>query len=251
MRRALFLAVAVGSILVLVAGFPGAANSKSQHARLVGDTGPRVIGRSVRGRAIRAYERGDRTAPVTLIVGVIHGTETAGLRVVRRLRRVRLPAHVHLWLVPTENPDGMAAGTRQNAHGVDLNRNWPASWRRKGHPWSGEYSGPRPLSEPENRVMRRFIRRVKPALTIWYHQPLDLVYGSDPHVKVLRRYARLAGLPYRPLHVPHGAATLWERIHFHRGAHFVVEFPAGPPSARAVRRNASAALALAPRKPTI
>ena len=46
--------------------------------------------------------------------------------------------------------------------------------------------------------MRAFILRVQPALTIWYHQPLDEVYGSDPHVAVLKRYARLSGLPYRP-----------------------------------------------------
>ena len=235
MRRALLLLVALGSLLVLAAG----SDARTEH--------PVVIGHSVQGRALLAYERGDRSAPVTLVVGVIHGTETAGLRVVRRLRHVRLPAHIHLWLVPTINPDGTAAGNRQNAHGVDLNRNWPAAWRHDGRPWSGEYSGPRPMSEPENRAMRRLIRRIRPALTIWYHQPLDLVYGSDPHVKVLKRYARLSGLPYRRRHVPHGAATLWERVHYPRGVHFVVEFPAGRPSAESVRRNASAVLALAPR----
>lgn len=241
--------VGIAALVVLIAvSLPSGHLLRSPGARMAGHNRPLIIGRSVRGRALLAYERGDRSGPVTLVVGVLHGTETAGLRVVRRLRRVRLPAHVHLWLVPTANPDGMAAGTRQNAHGVDLNRNWPASWRREGRPWSGEYSGPRPMSEPENRAMRRFIRRIKPALTIWYHQPLDLVYGSDRHVKVLKRYARLARLPYRRLHVPHGAATLWERVHFPDGVHFVVELPPGPPSATVVRRNASAVLALAARR---
>lgn len=206
-----------------------------------------VFGHTVKGRWLHAYERGDRAAPVALVVGVIHGTETAGLRVVRRLRRVSLPQHVHLWLVPTLNPDGTALGTRLNARGVDLNRNWRAAWRRRGKPWDLEYSGPRPFSEPETKAMRSFIDRVKPRLTIWYHQPLDLVYGSDPHVKTLKRYARISGLPYRRLHVPHGTATLWERIHYRRGTHFVVEFPAGRPSAVSVRRNAAAVLALAPR----
>ena len=204
-----------------------------------------VIGHSVRGRAIVAYERGDRSAPVTLVVGVIHGTEPAGLAVVSRLRHMRLPKSVHLWLVPTINPDGLAAGTRQNAHGVDLNRNWPAAWKPNGRPWDGYYSGPRPMSEPENRAMRAFILRVRPALTIWYHQPLDMVYGSDPHVAVLRRYARVTGLPYRRLQAPRGAATRWERTRFPRGTHFVVEFPAGPISAATARGNARAVLALA------
>lgn len=205
----------------------------------------RDLGRSVRGREIVAYERGDRTAPVTLVVGVIHGTEPAGLAVIRRLRRVALPPRVHLWLVPTVNPDGLAAGTRQNAHGVDLNRNWPVGWVHNGRPWDGYYSGPRPMSEPENRAMRAFIARVRPALTIWYHQPLDVVYGSDPHVAVLKRYSRLTGLPYRRLPAPPGAATRWERKRFPRGVHFVVEFPAGAISGATARRNASAVVALA------
>ena len=206
---------------------------------------PLVVGQSVRGREIVAYERGDRSAPVTLVVGVIHGSEPAGLAVIRRLRTMPLPNGVHLWLIPTANPDGLAAGTRQNAHGVDLNRNWPAGWKRHGVRWNGDYSGPRPMSEPENRATRAFILRVKPALTIWYHQPLDVVYGSDPHVAVLKRYARLSQLPYRKLVAPPGAATRWERKRFRRGVHFVVEFPAGPISAATARRHASAVVTLA------
>ena len=76
--------------------------------------------------------------------------------------------------------------------------------------------------------MRAFILKVKPALTIWYHQPLDEVYGWDPHVAVLKRYARLSGLPYHRLAAPPGAATRWERNRFPHGVHFVAEFPAGP-----------------------
>jgi murein peptide amidase A len=197
-----------------------------------------VIGHSVRGRPIVAYERGDRSAPATLVVGVIHGSEPAGLAVIAQLRRLPLPPHVHLWLVPAANPDGLAAGTRQNAHGVDLNRNWPDAWVHTA------VSGTRPLSEPENRAMKAFILRVRPKLTIWYHQPLAEVYGSDPHVAVLKRYARLSGLPYRRRTAPRGAATRWQRHQFPRSPAFVVEFPAGPISTAAARRNANAVLAL-------
>jgi protein MpaA len=204
-----------------------------------------VVGHSVRGRPIVAYERGDRSAPATIVVGVIHGTEPGGLAVISRLRRMPLPPHVHLWLVPTVNPDGLAAGTRQNAHGVDLNRNWPTAWVHKGVPWDGYYSGPRPLSEPENRAMRAFFLRVKPKLTIWYHQPLAEVYGSDPHIAVLKRYARLTGLPYRKLVAPRGAATRWQRQRFPRSPAFVVEFPGGRISAATAARNARAVVTLA------
>ena len=46
---------------------------------------------------------------------------------------------IDLWLVPVYNPDGLARHTRRNAHGVDLNRNYPYKWIRQG----GNYdSGP-------------------------------------------------------------------------------------------------------------
>jgi protein MpaA len=225
---------ATAAVLV-VAGIAAAAPQSGQRV---------IVGHSFKGRAIVAYERGDPSAPATLVVGVIHGSEPAGLAVISQLRRLPLPPHVHLWLVPTVNPDGLAAGTRQNAHGVDLNRNWPTAWVHNGVPWDGYYSGPKPMSEPENRAMRAFILRVKPALTIWYHQPLAEVYGSDPHVAVLKRYARLSGLPYKRLPAPPGAATRWQRRHFPSSPAFVVEFPAGRISTATARRNATAVLAL-------
>src|SRR4051812_29122105 len=89
--------------------------------------GPYVVGHSVRSRPIVAYERGDRSAPATLVVGVIHGTEPAGLAVIAQLRRMPLPPHVHLWLVPTLNPDGPPAGPRGDAHGGDPNPHRPAA----------------------------------------------------------------------------------------------------------------------------
>src|SRR5439155_11884796 len=55
--------------------------------------------------------------------------------------------------------DGYSAGTRQNAHGVDLNGKFPSAWR----PLGGIYdSGPRALSKPENRFAYRLIVRVRP-----------------------------------------------------------------------------------------
>src|SRR5712672_3325200 len=70
--------------------------------------------------------------PRILVVGCIHGNEPAGIAIVRALERTHPKAD--LWLVPDLNPDGVAAGTRQNARGVDLNRNFPSLWQHLGHP---------------------------------------------------------------------------------------------------------------------
>ena len=84
-----------------------------------------MLGYSVRHRAITACERGTPGGVALVVVGVIHGDERLGLGVVSRLRALAVPAGVDLWTIATVNPDGLAAGTRQNAHLVDLNRNWP------------------------------------------------------------------------------------------------------------------------------
>src|SRR5918994_3079283 len=77
-------------------------------------------GESVRGRPIVAHRQGEQDAPTrVLVVGQIHGEETAGRRVIATLRRRRAPRGVALWTVRSMNPDGARLGIRQNARGVD------------------------------------------------------------------------------------------------------------------------------------
>ena len=158
-----------------------------------------VIGHSVRGRRIVAVVRGPNDAPrKVLVVGCIHGNECAGLAIISALERAPVVHGVQLWLVPEMNPDGTAADTRQNADGVDLNRNFPYQWERVTDPTY--YSGPRPLSEPETRAAVALIRRIRPSVTIWYHQHQDLVDMAGGDRGVARRYAQLAHL--RPTCLP-------------------------------------------------
>jgi protein MpaA len=199
------------------------------------------LGRSVEGRRLVALERGDPAAPrKVLVVGAIHGNETAGIAVVRRLQQLPVPAGVDLWLVVTVNPDGVAKGTRGNAHGVDLNRNFPLGWRRLGGVYA---SGPRALSEPESRAVVRLVRRVRPRLSIWFHQHMDLVELTGGDRSLVRRFARLVGLPARPLGRYPGSAIAWENGSIPGSTAFAVELPAGPLAA--VDRYARAVLAVA------
>jgi murein peptide amidase A len=202
-----------------------------------------VIGHSAQGREIRATRVGEEGARVNvLVVGDVHGNEPAGEAIVARLRRAKLEG-VTLWLVRTGNPDGRAADTRQNARGVDLNRNFPWRWRPGAR---GTYfPGPRAGSEPETQALMRLVKRVRPQLGIYYHQHLGITVrarGADPAVQ--REYARRTGLPLRSLPDYRGTAIGWQNHLIRDGSAFVVELRAGPAP---VQKHVDAVLALARR----
>ena len=200
-----------------------------------------VLGYSERGRPIRVHRFGDFSSPLKmLVVGCIHGDECEGIDVTRRLARGALPAGLDLWVVHNLNPDGTRLGIRLNGRGVDLNRNFGSEWRRIGRRWDPQYSGPRPWSERETRLARRLVFRARPDVTIWYHQPQAVVRAWGGSVAVARRYARLAGEPYRSIRWPNGTAPNWQNHRFPRAASFVVELPAGPLAPAAAARHARA-----------
>jgi murein peptide amidase A len=204
-----------------------------------------LVGRSAEGRAIQLYGMGPPTARFrVLVVGCIHGDECAGTAVTRRLLRTGAPVGVRILVVQNLNPDGFVRGVRQNARGVDLNRNFGSEWRRLGVPWSPQHAGPRPWSEPETRLARTLVERLRPDVTVWFHQPQGLVRAWGPSVGVARVYARLARMPYRSLRWPHGTGPNWQNHRFPRDAAFVVELPAGRLSAAAAERHADAILGL-------
>ena len=171
------------------------------------------------------------------MVGCIHGNETAGIAVTRRLRELRPPAGTALYLLDTLNPDGVARGTRQDAHGVDLNRNFPGTWRPLGSPGSVHYGGPRAASERETRIAVHLIERLQPQITIWYHQAQAVVDRSGGNVALERAYARRVGLPLQTIPPQPGEATRWQNAAF-RGHDGVRR--------RAARRAAAGGLGDAP-----
>lgn len=150
-----------------------------------------LIGRSVDGRPIFAYRKGNpRAKRVVLVLGQMHGDERAGVRVARHIiNHVRVSRRADVWIVPTMNPDGLAAGTRYNANHVDLNRNWPTGWE------STDTSGASPASEPETRAMRAFLKRVQPTFIASLHQPFGVIGRSDKNMRYVRRLSAELDLP--------------------------------------------------------
>ena len=204
--------VLVGALIaVLVATVGPAADATSRTTSALVTT-REVVGQSVEGRPIVAIHRARPGATrVVLVIGCIHGDERAGMRVVRRLRdRAHLPVDLDLWLVPTVNPDGVAADRRTNAHGVDLNRNFTYHWRPSSHGLT--WSGPAPLSEPESVALQALQERLNPVLTVVFHQPLFGVGSTDKSMPTVRAIARGMRLPVTDLNcsgVCYGTFTGW------------------------------------------
>ncbi len=182
-----------------------------------------------------------------MVVGAIHGDEGAGRAVVRLLAADGAGSSSDIWLISTVNPDGALRGTRTNARGVDLNRNFSRGWRGS-RPGQLSYSGPRPFSEPEARAVRRLVLRLRPRVTIWFHQPWGQVLAPCHGAAALqRRYARIAGLPLkrcRGSDLP-GTATRWQTHLVQGSTAFVVELGPGRLKPAAARRHARAVQAVA------
>lgn len=229
------LGLLVAAVPVLSAAPAGSVTSESDDD-VNAVIGKRVLGKSVRDRRIMAYRLGDPGTTKVVLIATMHGNEAAPRRILQTLRDGE-PVHgIDLWVVPTYNPDGLAAGTRKNARGVDLNRNYPYRWADL----DGNYeSGPKPGSEPETRAMMRFLRDVKPFRILSFHQPLYGVDTDTKRKKFARRVARRLDLPAKRFDcggVCHGTMTGWYNANF-KGAALTVEYGAKP-SRRTMRVRA-------------
>jgi murein peptide amidase A len=201
-----------------------ATNARS-HPAVVGT---RVIGHTVKGRAIGAWRFGQPSSSRKVVIfGAMHGDETGPSRILYNLRDGRKITGADIWVIPHYNPDGSARHTRQNAHKVDLNRNFPYHWKRLT---GATNSGPRPASEPETKAVMAFLKEIKPDYVISFHQPLKGVG------RTVNRGAGLVRRLHSGLHLPiksfncdgvcHGTMTEWYNAHF-KGVAVTVEYGQG------------------------
>jgi uncharacterized repeat protein (TIGR01451 family) len=101
-----------------------------------------VIGYSVQGRGLYCMEITDNPGvsenePEFKYTANHHGDETTGIEMTMRLAELLANGYgsdplltdlvdkMEIWLCPIYNPDGYVNGTRYNAHGQDLNRDFP------------------------------------------------------------------------------------------------------------------------------
>lgn len=214
------LALVVGVLVV-----PAGAADQPPNTATVSEV--RVFGTSVKGRALRAYRVGDPTSTrKVVLMSTMHGDEAGTARILLNLVRGSAMTGADIWIIPYLNRDGYARGTRKNARGVDLNRNFPTGWKRQ----TGKYnSGRRPGSEPETRALMAFLDEVDPDFLVSLHQPLygvDTSYGKARPLAV--RLARGLKLPKKVFNCNsgcHGTMTQWFNKH-HDGSALTVEYGA-------------------------
>lgn len=177
------------------------------------DRGSTVEGRPLLARDF-APASGEAAPRRILLLGGIHGDELSSVAVVFQwMERLRNDRYQHFqWRVlPFANPDGMLAqpaAHRTNAHGVDLNRNFPSPdwagralsyWKTRTGSDPRRYPGPQEASEPETRWIAEQIRTFKPDVIVSVHAPyglLDFDGPRDPPKKL--GYLRLQPLGVYP-----------------------------------------------------
>lgn len=170
-----------------------------------------VTGYSVEGRPIVHHVLG-RGLDTILVMASIHGNEAAGTPLVHRLHE-ELRAHPGLYgdrrvvLLPNANPDGVLMNHRRNANGVDLNRDFPASNRKRG-PRAGRPDG----LEPETRSIIDLVERYRPSAIVSIHQPLGCVDYDGPAGVLAHAMARSSDLPVRRIGARPGSLGSWAGV---------------------------------------
>ena len=125
-----------------------------------------------------------------LVVGVIHGDEWQGEKIVEEM--MKLPHSNRVLYIPCLNPDGKALGTRTNANGVDINRNFPAqNWKLL--PRDRYFGGEEPLSELESQFLEQVIGEFAPDVILTLHTPFEVVNYDGPAQSVAQKMAELSG----------------------------------------------------------
>ena len=236
-RKVLLLALPV---LLLTAASPAVTQAASSAPAAVETL---VIGTTVQGRNIVAWRLGDPTSTRKVVVlAAMHGNESGPSRILYNLRDGRPIKGADIWVVPSYNRDGVARNTRLNAHTVDLNRNYPFHWVDL----DGSYeSGPKAGSEPETRAVMAFLRSVRPAYVISFHQPLRGIGRAGAKgrglVKRLHRGLKLPVKSFNCSGACHGTMTEWFNATF-PGVAVTVEYGRGVSRKQATRTGPSGIL---------
>ncbi len=145
---------------------------------------------------IKEHRPADGTDFRVLIMGGMHGDEYSSISILFKWLALFSPAATegsfHWRFAPLVNPDGLLDGgqaKRQNANGVDLNRNFPSrDWNDTAARYWQESTGSNPrrfpgesaASEPEVQWVVQQIEEFQPDVIVSVHAPYHLLDFDGP-----------------------------------------------------------------------
>lgn len=163
-----------------------------------------VYGTSLEGVPLAVYLPETMQAEI-VILAAIHGDESETNVVVSEALRCIPQGDLQAAVILCGNPDGMLRGTRGNARGVDLNRNFPTSnWSPDLVHYKSRANdardialspGAEPASEPETRALLALLERLQPRALVTLHSALACIddSGASP---LGRQLADRCALPF-------------------------------------------------------
>jgi protein MpaA len=143
--------------------------------------------------------------PSILVMASMHGDESETTVVLSEALRSIRTEDMKNAAILCANPDGILRGTRGNARGVDLNRNFPASnWSPDLVYYKSLVDDPQdialspgagPASEPETAALLSFLDEIQPRAVVTLHAALACIddMGDSP---LGRKLAERTGLPF-------------------------------------------------------
>ncbi|MBQ9244633.1 murein peptide amidase A [bacterium] len=130
-----------------------------------------------------------------LIIGVFHGEEPQGEYLIKEYLKTN-PTDIKnkLLIIPCLNPDGKAKNKRQNANGIDLNRNFPTkNWKKTDNP--DYFGGTSPASEIETKFMIEILSDYKIDAILSIHAPFKIVNYDGPAKELAQKISQITGYP--------------------------------------------------------
>jgi len=131
----------------------------------------------------------------TLILGAFHGDEPESAQLTEAFLTGIAPEGIPVGVVPVVNPDGLFKGQRTNAHGVDLNRNFPTNDWVEQEQATPYYSGPTAGSEPETRFILELLDCYTPKKIISVHTPYKVINYDGPALALAQALSKIIGYP--------------------------------------------------------
>jgi protein MpaA len=140
-----------------------------------------------------------------VVLAAIHGDEPETTVVVSEALRCLPTGDLKAAVILCGNPDGLLRGTRGNARGVDLNRNFPTSnWSADPVHYKSRANdardialspGPHATSEPETIALLALLERLQPRAVVSLHSALACIddSGASP---LGRQLADRCALPF-------------------------------------------------------